>query len=518
MAVQTMTQQGAVEGRDKDGICLFAAIPYAAPPTGDRRFRPPQPHEGWSGVRAADRFGPAAWQDVDRFGGVGKTGVCDEDCLHLNVQTPATDDGGRPVMVWIHGGAFVSGAGAMPSYDGSRFVDHGDVVVVTINYRLGALGFLHLAEIGGEPYVSSGLNGILDQVAALEWVRDNIAAFGGDPGNVTIFGESAGAMSIGTLLGLPRARGLFHQAIAESGATANIATPARAAEVTGIFLDQLGARDLDGLMAASPTDLIAAQMTVALVLAEQRRAGDGPDALTLDLPYQPVLDGVELPQQPLDAIRDGLSADVALIVGSNLEEWNLFQLLNPDQVDDDTVTRRLGRVFPNGEEIAALYRKARPNASPQALWSAIITDIVFRLPAIRLAEAQSTHQPDATFAYLFTWRSRAFDGRLGSAHSLEIPFVFDNLDRQPAPLFIGEGPTPTDLAAAMHESWWRFARTRSPQHDGIPTWTPYDTERRSTIEFNDTIRLLSDPFPAEREVWRDTGELFSARERSVAPS
>jgi para-nitrobenzyl esterase len=503
------TAQGRVQGREKDGVLLFAGIPYAAPPVGPLRFRPPAPREPWTGVRETAAFGPLSWQAPGLLGMIlgGGTVDCDEDCLSLNVQTPALDDGARPVMVWIHGGGFIGGTGATPWYNGQRFVQHGNVVTVTINYRLGALGFLHLAALGGEAYASSGLNGILDQVAALEWVRDNITAFGGDPGNVTIFGESAGGMSVGTLLGMPRASGLFHRAIPQSGAAHNLSTAARATHVTELFLQEAGLDDLEGLLAADPQALIDAQEKMPGVLTRERLAeglegGSGAsNAVVLGMPFQPVIDGVELPVPPLDAIRDGLSAHVPVLVGTTLEEWKLFHLTAGEALDDAKLERRLARIFPNAEEILATYREPRPGASADDVWCAILTDVIFRLPAIRLAETQAEHQPDNTFSYRFSWKSRAFDGRIGSCHALEIPFVFDNLDRGGSAAFLGEGPTPSALATAMHDSWWHFAHDGDPNHEGIPAWGAYDTATRTTIDFDDEIAVLHDPDSAERQVW-----------------
>jgi para-nitrobenzyl esterase len=260
----TVTRNGPVAGRVKHDVALFAGIPYAAPPIGARRFRPPAPVEPWSEPLDATGFGPVAWQAGRLLGGLLGTASMDmsEDCLRLNVQTPAIDDAHRPVMVWIHGGGFTSGTGATPWYNGTSFAARGDVGQVEKPEGAQPVVEADDDDIAGADHVSSGLLGILDQVAALQWVRDNIAAFGGDPGNVTIFGESAGAMSVGTLLGLPAAHGLFHKAIAQSGATANVLPPATAAEVTATFLSAFGTTDLEALMAASPDDLVKAQQSV----------------------------------------------------------------------------------------------------------------------------------------------------------------------------------------------------------------------------------------------------------------
>ncbi|MGH3054147.1 MAG: carboxylesterase/lipase family protein, partial [Gaiellaceae bacterium] len=302
-------KQGEVQGREKDGVLLFAGIPYAAPPTGPRRFRAPEPHDGWTGVRDARRFGAAAPQPREEGLTANRDVRWDEDCLTLNVCTPALDDARRPVLVWINGGGFPTGQGSIPWYNGASFAQRGDIVTVSLNYRLGALGFAHLEEIGGAAYVGSGLNGIRDQIAALQWVRDNIAAFGGDPQQVTIAGESAGGMSVGTLLGCPAAAGLFRAAIPQSGAAHHTLNRDKGAELARCFAETLGASSIDELLAASAERILAAQVEV------ERQSGRGDsrrwNATGLaGMPFHPVVDGRVLPQPPIDAMRAGLSSKV----------------------------------------------------------------------------------------------------------------------------------------------------------------------------------------------------------------
>lgn len=492
------TTSGRVEGRLRDGVLLFAGIPFAAPPVGELRFSPPERHPGWPGVRDATRFGPVSVQaagSLEALAGGGEPDW-DEDCLYLNVQTPALDDARRPVMVWIHGGGFTSGAGSIPWYDGARFVRHGDVVVVTINYRLGALGWLHLGEI--DPHLQgSGNNGLLDQVAALEWVRDNIAAFGGDPDQVTIFGESAGGMSVATLMGTPRAKGLFHRAIAQSGAAHNVWPAADAAEVTDRLLAALGVSDVDALRSVSAAQILDAQQKVTAEITSdraRRRAGSG-----LGLPFGPVVDGVVLLQPPLESVVEGSSSGVPLLVGSTRDEWMLFGLMLRSVEDESTILRRLGRMVEDPHQVAAAYRQARAGSSHDAIWSAIMTDRIFRIPAIRLAEAQLPHATGGVFMYLFEWASTAFGGRLGSCHALEIPFVFDNLDKGGVELFTGENP-PQTLADTMHLAWLRFARAGDPG-GGDLAWPAYDLDRRATMHLDETCSLRDDPAPEERAAW-----------------
>jgi para-nitrobenzyl esterase len=493
------TANGKIEGkRTPEGdVSLFRAIPYAAPPTGTRRFRPPQPAAPWSGVRDATRFGPAAPQVAGVMEQLyGSTMQTDEDCLTLNVWTPAADGGRRPVMVWIHGGAFLTGSGSIPWYDGRAFARSSDAVVVTINYRLGALGFLHLADLGGEAFASSGNVGLLDQVAALTWVQDNIAAFGGDPGNVTVFGESAGAMSIGTLLGLPAARGLFGRAILQSGASSNISDRDRATGIAERLLAQLGlAANAGGLaelvQVPFPTLLEAQDLVVNHTFTNHR------------LPFQPVVDGTALPRPPLDAIGDGSAAGVAVLCGTNLEEMRLFTLLDTELAsggEDVLVTRATAAFGEDATDVIAAYRDGRAGQSTLDVFVAVSTDLVFRMPAIRLLERQSTFNADC-YSYLFTMRSNSFGGGLGASHVMEIPFVFDNLDRPGVALFTGDPPGAPQLAQRMHRAWGAFARSGDPNHADLPAWPRYDTARRATMEFGTTCGVIDDPMGEERLLW-----------------
>lgn len=482
------TIHGDVRGVVDDGVHVFRGVPFARPPVGPLRFRPPQPPDPWTGVRDAIEFGDVAAQlpsPVEAlFGALPPSHS--EDCLTLNVWTPGLDDARRPVMVWIHGGAFVNGTGSTPWYDGGRFARRGDVVVVTINYRLGAFGFLHLGLDGGEEWAGSGNLGILDQVRALEWVRDNIEAFGGDPGRVTIFGESAGAMSVGTLLGTPAADGLYHGAILQSGAASTVMTADAAAETTSLVLDAAGvksARDLAGL----PTDAILAAQEKVLA----RPMGD------IGLPFQPVLDGVVLPENPLRAVGGGRRGNVPTLAGTTLDEMTLFLVLDLriGDLDGAGITKLMESAFgPRAEEAVAVYTRNRPGVTPRDVYTAIATDRVFRVPAIRLAEAQHGRGVPA-FMYLFAWPTPVFGGSLGACHALELPFVFDNLDQPGASTFTGDGPERQGIADTMHRAWIDFA------HRGDPGWPAYDPGTRSTMRFDTTSEVVDDPMGDERSLW-----------------
>jgi para-nitrobenzyl esterase len=493
------TRSGKIEGVEHDGVLVFRGIPFAAPPVGPRRFRPPVREDAWDGVRDATKFSPESAQadlPVSRL--LGSSGIgSSEDGLYLNVWTKACDDARRPVMVWIHGGAYVFGSGAVTWYDGTRFVEHGDVVVVTINYRLGPLGFLHLADDFGADLAGSGNAGILDQVAALEWVRDSIAAFGGDPDNVTIFGESAGANSVGTLLGLPGARGLFRKAIAQSGAGAWVSTRERAASIARRLVANLGVRpgDIDALQALPVADILKAPLHID----NEINAG------VPSLPWQPVVDGDVLTRTPIDAIRGGSAAGVHFMTGTNEHEMTLFQVLDASlaDLDDARIVKRLGDVVRDPAAVLAAYRALEPDALPRDLWMRIATDGVFRIPATHVAEAQAAHAP--VWMYRFAFESPVFGGVLRSTHALEIPFVFDTLHQRGADKFTGTGRERAAIAAAMHEAWIAFAR------DGDPGWPAFEVPPRATMRFGGgedpdaPTTLLHDPDGDLRRAWEAAG-------------
>lgn len=482
MDVIAETRSGAVRGRAKDGVLLFAGIPYAAPPTGRRRFRAAEPFVAWSGVRDARKFGPAAPQ----LAGGGMTDPVpvrwDEDCLTLNVQTPGLDDAGRPVLVWIHGGGYRNGQDAVPWYNGARFAANGDIVAVTINYRLGALGFTDLKRFGAQ-FATSGINGILDQITALEWVRDNIAGFGGDPAKVTIAGESAGGFSVATLLGSPRTDGLFRGVIAQSGAAHHVLPDEAGQLVADRFLAALGTDDAIGVEAASVDAILAAQTEVSAAL-------DGGPGLTGELgvpvsAFYPVVGSSVLPRPPLDAIRGAMHADVRVLAGSNRDETTLWGY---GEVDEARL-RRTAEAF-GGAGLLDVYRETRPGASVEDLMIALTTDHMFRIPAIRLAEARTA---GATWLYQFDWRSR--NEALGATHALEIPFAFDNLHQPGVEAFIGAGPSPQHVADAVHRTWTRFIR------DGDPGFPAYSLARRETMVFDDVSAVVADPRREERAAW-----------------
>ena len=502
MSTIVTTRNGKVQGEDLSGLHVFRGIPFAAAPTGARRWTAPEAPAPWSGTRDATKFGYAAPQNPVMLSALAAMKIeqeQSEDCLFLNVWTPAVDRARRPVMVWIHGGAFTIGSGAQAIYDGSSLARRGDIVVVTINYRLGPLGFLRLADVTGGRIASTGNEGILDQIAALTWVRDNIENFGGDPENVLIFGESAGGMSVGTLLGMPAARGLFHKAIPQSGACHTASSVARANRVAERVISRLGASasNVDSLYALTP-----AQLLKGALLAD----GVTPDP-ELGMAYHPVADGVVLPRKPIDMVAEGSAAGVAVMVGSTLDEWKLFAVMDPGlaRLDRAGLVARLSRRLDGrSEEMVSAYEAARSSrgesTSSAELFSAIESDRVFRMPGVRLAETQGA-QESRTYSYMFTWRSPAMGGILGSCHALELGFVFGTNQLPGMSQFSGTGAVVEKIEHQMQNAWLAFARCGNPSNESIGDWPGYTEARRATMIFGSETSAQDAPYDAERRAW-----------------
>jgi len=465
----TSTEQGLVMGREKRGVLLFCGIPFAAPPVGERRFKRAIAPEPWSDVLDATRFGPAAPQ-LPSGGMTDSVPVrWDEDCLYLNVCTPGLDDARRPVLVWIHGGAYRSGQGAVPWYNGNSFAVNGDIVVVSINYRLGALGFTDLSRFG-EEYATSGVNGILDQIKALEWVAANIQNFGGDPDRVTIAGESAGGFSVTTLLGCEQAQGLFHRAIPQSGAAHHTLTPEVGSQVADLFLEELGAKTIGDLQTSNALEILEAQNRVD---ARYNALGIGEGVQA----FYPVEQNNELlPQGLRQAIRSGVGANIPVLTGTNKDENTLFVA---EKVTADRLTKQ-ARSY-GSEALIDAYRQWMPDASETELSIAMGTDFTFGIPAIRLAEDRCA-QGAATWMYQFDWESRT--AHLKATHALEIPFVFNTLGAAGVEAFIGEGEIPQSVASEMHGIWTRFIQGEEP------AWPRYDLESRSVMHFDNESSLV----------------------------
>lgn len=486
--IVTVTQ-GQLRGADKDGVLSFKGIPYAAAPYGPNRFAAPIPAPAWNGVRDALDLGPTSPappypSPIDLL--LPEPVIAGEENLNLNVWTPALD-GRLPVLVWIHGGAFVNGSNAVSTYDGARFARDG-VVCVGINYRLGAEGFLL---IDGAP----ANRGLLDQVAALEWVRDNIADFGGDPESVTIAGESAGAMSVTTLLSIPAAAGLFRRAIAQSGAGHHVISAETAAKVTAALAADLGVEPtVEGFGSVAPDVLVAAQAALgASIAASPDRSAWGEISTNL-MPFEPAVDGTVVPGRPIDRLAEGVAADVEVLIGSNTDEHALFFVPNgiADFIEEPMLFGALSLVSPDPAPVIASHRELLPEATSGELLISVMSDWFFRIPAVRVAEARKRHACD-TYVYEFCWRSPQFGGRLGACHALEVGFVFDNLDDPAGKALVGDAP-PQSLADEMHSAWVNFVTS------GDPGWAAYG-EDRTVRRFDEVSATVNDPGAAQRLLW-----------------
>ena len=502
-AAEVRTRCGRLLGVRRDGVRAFLGIPYAAPPIGPLRLRRPRPPSPWLGARQATSFGAVAPQLsvtapirllAERIG----AGI-DEDCLYLNVWAPDDGEKKRPVMVWLHGGGFFLGAGSRFLYSGGPLVRRG-TVVVTLNYRLGALGFLDLRSLGRDPDAPANL-GLHDQIAALEWVRDNIASFGGDPANVTLFGESAGAMSAAILLAV--APPLFRRVILQSGAAANVSTREQAAEVAERFLAEVG-------VAADESERLR-DLPLREILAGQRALIRQADRLRR-LPWQPSIDRDLLAADPLDAIAAGAGSEVDLVVGTTRDEWRLFTAGVPwlrfmrwadleKRIAESLA--HLGLGADNAAPLADAYRRLdrRPRPRPHDVWTAFRTDQIFRLPAIDLADRKARHG-GRTFMYRFDFELPLLRRSLGACHGADLPLVFGSLDHWALrPFYLGR-PGARRLANVIQEAWVGFAREGLPRASGLPPWEPYEVSSRATMIFADPAQLAHRPDRENLALWQ----------------
>ncbi|MED1121633.1 carboxylesterase/lipase family protein [Bacillus atrophaeus] len=476
------TRYGALKGTAQNSVHTWKGVPFAQPPTGEFRFKEPQAPKPWSGVRNAAEFGPVCPQPSDllsmSFAGA-EMPVQSEDCLYLNVYAPDTPEKDLPVMVWIHGGAFYLGAGSEPLYDGSALAAAGDVIVVTLNYRLGPFGFLHLSSIDNS-YTNN--LGLLDQIAALQWVKDNISAFGGNPENVTIFGESAGGMSIAALLTMPKAKGLFQKAIMESGASQTMPSE-KAADIAAAFLETL---DIE----PDQSELLHSKTSEDILNAADKIRNTNNENI-FSLLFQPTADPDTLPVEPEKAIAQGAAEGIPLLIGTNKDEGYLFFTPDSEVMSQAEINQALEQF--GGQEFA---RRAA-GLYPPSLESQIhmMTDLLFWRPSITYASAQSNIAP--------VWMYR-FDWHLGrppldkAIHALEIPFVFGNFESLEAALQTKISEDTKQLSTHIQTAWITFARTGDPNHSTVE-WPNYNEETRKTLIFNSSISIEQDPDADKRK-------------------
>jgi para-nitrobenzyl esterase len=496
--VDVQVCSGQLRGVEENGVTRFLGVPYAAAPFGERRMAPPQSVEPWDGALDATTYGatcpkgdyPPQYRPL-----LPEQVNPGDECLNLNVWTPSSaleqQGAGLPVLVWIHGGSFMNGSGSVLEYDGTAFARDG-VICVTINYRLAAEGFLYTA---ADAEAGTANLGLQDQIAALKWVQDNVAAFGGDPARVTVAGESAGAMSVTTLLAMPAARGLFQRAITQSGAAAHTLTPEIGLTVTRTLAEALGVEPTRAAIAG--VELQKLVTAASDLVVEVQTAPDpvkwGSLALSL-LPFAPVIDGTVLSEHPLDAFAAGVSADVDVLVGSNRDESRLF-LVAPGVIDfvDEPTLASGAAAYGLAAESLEVYRKNRPDASPGDVMAAVVTDWFFAVPAIRHAEAREAGG-GTTWAYRFDHPSAADNHNFGACHAVEIPFVFSNIGLEQSKPLIGDTPSQA-VADTAHAVWVAFATS------GNPGWAPYTRASRTTGVITDKVAVVDDPDGDERATW-----------------
>ncbi len=500
------TVSGKIRGAVAGGVHAFKGIQYAASTGGKNRFRPPQPASAWAGVRDALAYHGKAPQspaqvkrrsEMDGILGPLDTTPETEDCLTLNIWTPGLA-GKRPVMVWLHGGAFAYGSGNRAVTDGANLARRGDVVVVSVNHRLNICGYLHLEDIGGERFAGSGNAGSLDMVRALEWVRDNIAAFGGDPDCVTVFGESGGGGKVSALLTMPTAKGLFHRAVIQSGAAVRFTTRERANALAEAVVKQLGG--VDKVQDAPLSALLGA------IVPASKTAGPRAFPLLDRYDFGPVVDGKVVTQHPAEPMTSPLGDDIPLMIGGTAQEAALF--LDDDAVWHRTLTdaelrERVAAVAGADADAAlAIYRDRLPGASPGDRLIAALTGSNFSvrtwLYAERRAATAQGNKAAPVHHYSLDWSSPFAGGRMGAHHAMDLPFVFDTTD---VPLTTRGADGAPELAATMSATWATFARTGKPDNPAIPAWPAYTAETRATMVFDTRCRVVNDPLADARELW-----------------
>ncbi|MCE7070614.1 carboxylesterase family protein [Dyadobacter sp. CY327] len=517
--IETEINTGKIKGVRNDGVNVFKGVPYGGKISGDRRFRRPAPLQPWTGVRDATQFGAPAMQPPRR-----NEPAPSEDCLFLNVWTPANDNRKRPVMFYSHGGGFVGGSGASQSQDGSNLARNFDVVVVQTNHRLGLLGFLYLDEIAGPEYAGSGNMGMLDIADGLKWVNQNIAQFGGDPDNVMIFGESGGGAKTSCLYTMPAAAPYFNKASIESGPGVRMTTKETAAETTAMLLKELNiaAKDWKKLLNIPAPDLLAMQAKLPFVPpfiektnnreAMQRSAGG----------FGPVVDGVVLPQHPFDPVAPDISRNKPLLVGWNEDEHTFFAWERKDtesfKIDFEGLKKKLEpRYGENTDKLIETYRKANPNASAPDVFVAISSIAMMGLGSVTIAERKVKQGGAPVYLYNFGYKSEkkipGTDYAMGTPHAMDISFKFNNEipprdGSAPKESFFG-GNNPDRFVASNHfaELWTTFARTGKPAAKDVPEWPAYNLKDRPTMRIDTKCEIINDRFAQELATWRALGKL-----------
>ena len=497
------TAGGRVRGLHSKGVLRFLGVPYASAPA-TRRFMPPLPAPAWAGVREALDYGPKSPQPIGRgephfLSSWDNPQDEDEDCLRLNIWTPSLHGPARPVLVWLHGGGFTSGSGSSLGFDGHNIARRGDVVLISVTHRLNAFGHLYLGDVAGSEFADSGNVGMLDIVAALRWVGENVASFGGNPDCVTVFGQSGGAAKVTTLMSMPMAKGLFHRAIVQSGSTGiGARSVASAAEDAATLMSVmgLGSGQVDRLRAAPWTEIVKGMKA----LTEVKVGTDRPWGGFTNREWRPVLDGRSLPEAPFYPQAPAISRHVPLLIGTTHDEsrYHLGSAMPASFAigweDLEPALRACMQRDPSAD--IAFYRSTFPDASASELLFRIFTYWRWRHSAIWQAEARLRQDGAPVFMYRMDWRTPIEDGRWRAPHMIDVPFVFDNLDVSSS--FVGEAPSGAALAATMSDAWIAFARQGNPGHPNLPEWERYEPEKRSTMIFDERCCSEPDPEAAER--------------------
>ncbi len=519
------TAYGRIRGGRKGDLLTFKGVPYAGPPTGVNRFKAAPPLQPWTGVRDALRLAPPSCQPGKGYYGVDEPAP-DENCLFLNVWTPAVGGRKRPVMFFNHGGGFTSGSGASVDCDGGNLARHHDVVVVETNHRLGLLGYLFLGELGGEEYAASANPGLQDIRDGLKWVHDTIEAFGGDPDNVMIFGESGGGAKTSCLYAMPSAASYFHKAAIQSGPGVRMMPRDAAAETAALTLKQLGLDKSEWrkLLDVPADKLVAAQEALARTPGGRPSFGARRGGLASRTgSFGPVVDGTVLPQHPFDPVAPEISKNKPLLIGTNRDESAFMFMGDPThavfELTDATLRERLERELgKDADTTLRTYRETRPEASPADLYIAITTASMFWVGSITVAERKHAQGAAPVYMYLLTypsdWLIPGTNHRLGAAHATDLLYTFDNVypDGQWPPQgsatmykMVGTGPGRFAVARAMSGLFTSFARTSQPVVDGLPQWPPYTTETRATLQIDAETKVVNDPYARERLMWTRLG-------------